>query len=138
MKKKSELGRQLSALAPNLEEVEPGFRVPEFKTEEEEIAWLDSNYERLADLTLKHGRRVKLALKEPTRQISIRLPVRDVERAKEIAGKEKVNYQSVVKRALRRGLQAEGSPSEKPWMRLAGSVKGLARDASMRKGVSRK
>jgi hypothetical protein len=65
-----------------------GFGVPEFnKTEEEEIAWLDSNYERLGDLTLKHGRRGKLALKEPTRQISIRLPVRDLERASRSRGR---------------------------------------------------
>jgi predicted DNA binding CopG/RHH family protein len=50
--------------------------------------------------------KVKLALKEPTRQISIRLPVRDLERAKKIAGVRKVNYQSVLKQALRRGLAA--------------------------------
>src|SRR5215471_6037696 len=106
MKRKSELAKRLEAVSPKLGEVELGFLVPEFKTEEEEIAWLDSNYERLADLTLKHGRRVKLALKEPTKQISIRLPVRDLERAKQIARERKMNYQSVLKQALRRGLQA--------------------------------
>ena len=68
---------------------------------------MDSNYERLADLTLKkHGKPVQLTLKEPTRHISIRLPVRDLERNKQIAGERKVNYQSVLKRALRRGLAA--------------------------------
>jgi predicted DNA binding CopG/RHH family protein len=60
----------------------------------------------LAELTLKHSERLQLALKEPTKQISIRLPVRDLERAKKIAGERKVNYQSVIKRALRRGLAA--------------------------------
>jgi predicted DNA binding CopG/RHH family protein len=107
MKRKSNLTRRLDAISPKLEEVEPRFDVPEFATDEEEIAWLDHNYERLADLTLKHGVRVKLALKEPTRQISIRLPVRDLERAKKIASERKVNYQGVLKRALRRGLAAE-------------------------------
>ena len=106
MKRKSSLARQLEAIAPQLQEVKHGFRVPDFKTDEEEIAWLDRNHERLADLTLKHGARVQLSLKEPTRQISIRLPVRDLERAKKIAGERKVNYQSVLKRALRRGLAA--------------------------------
>jgi hypothetical protein len=99
--------KQLDAISPKLERVEPGFRVPKFKTDEEEIAWLDRNYERLAELTLKHGARVKLALKEPTRQTSIRVPVRDLARARKIAGERKVNYyQSVLKRALRRGLAA--------------------------------
>ena len=68
MQKRSKLARQLEAISPKLGEVEPGFRVPEFKTDAEEIAWLDRNYERLAELTLKHGKRVKLALKEPTRR----------------------------------------------------------------------
>jgi hypothetical protein len=63
-------------------------------------------YERLADLTLKHGVRVKLVLKEPTKQISIRVPVRDLEQAHKIARERKVNYQSVLKSALRRGLAA--------------------------------
>jgi predicted DNA binding CopG/RHH family protein len=94
----------LARVAPNLEEVEPGFVVPEFRTEAEEIAWLDRNYERLAELTMKHGVRVKLKLKEQTRQISIRLPVRDLERAREIAGKRGVNYQSVLKQAVHHGL----------------------------------
>src|SRR5262245_27358026 len=85
MKKKSNLAKRLEAASPKLEDVEPGFRVPEFQTDEEEIAWLDRNHERLVDLTLKHGARVQLALREPTRQISIRLPVRDLERAKQIA-----------------------------------------------------
>jgi len=44
--------KQLDAISPKLERVEPGFRVPKFKTDEEEIAWLDRNYERLAELTL--------------------------------------------------------------------------------------
>jgi predicted DNA binding CopG/RHH family protein len=106
MSKKSNLARQLDRIVPSLEKVEPGFRVPKFKTDEEEIAWLDRNHERLADLTLKHGVRVQLVLKEPTRQISIRLPIRDLERARKIAGERKVNYQSVIKQALRRGLAA--------------------------------
>ena len=110
MKTKSKLAR-LDAISPRLWEAAPGFQVPEFKTDAEEIAWLERNHERLAELTLKHGKKVKLALKEPTRQISIRLPVRDLERAKKIAGVRKVNYQSLLKRALRRGL-TEGAVSK--------------------------
>jgi predicted DNA binding CopG/RHH family protein len=108
MKKRSKLAQQLEA-APKLEEVEPGFKVLRFKTDEEELAWLERNYERLAELTMKHGGKVKLVLKEPTEQISIRVPVRDLEQAKKIARKEGVNYQSVVKRAIRRGLVEYGT-----------------------------
>jgi hypothetical protein len=104
MKEKSKLARQLEAVAPNLWNVDPSFKVPDFKTDGEEIAWLEQNHERLADLTLKHGVRVNLVLKEPTQQISIRVPVRDIERAKKIGRERKENYQSVMKRALRRGL----------------------------------
>jgi predicted DNA binding CopG/RHH family protein len=107
MKKESKLAR-LDAISPRLWQAEPGFQVPEFKTDAEEIAWLERNHERLVELTLRHGKKVNLALKEPTQQISIRLPVRDLERAKKIAGVRKVNYQSVLKQALRRGL-AEGA-----------------------------
>jgi hypothetical protein len=49
---------------------------------------------------------VKPVLKEPTKQISIRVPVRDPEQARKIARERKVNYQSVLKSALRRGLAA--------------------------------
>jgi predicted DNA binding CopG/RHH family protein len=114
MKRKSDsrherasVAKQLNAVASKLEASEPGFRMPEFVSDEDEIAWLDRNHGRLAELTLKHGARVQLLLKEPTKQISIRLPVRDLERAKKIAGQRKVNYQSVIKRALRRGLAVE-------------------------------
>jgi predicted DNA binding CopG/RHH family protein len=107
MKRRSNLAEQLSRVSPKLSEVEPGFRVPKFATEEEEIAWLDANHERLAELTLKHGARVRLVLKEPTKLISLRVPVRDLDRAKQIAGARQENYQSVLKRALRRGLEEE-------------------------------
>jgi predicted DNA binding CopG/RHH family protein len=112
MNRKSELAKRLEAAGADLREAEPGFWVPDFQTDEEELEWLEANYERLAHLTLKHGVKVKLVLKEPTKQISIRVPERDLERAKEIAGREKVNYQSVVKRALRRGLAGEGRERE--------------------------
>ena len=82
---RARLASRLDAAAPKLSEAEPGFRVPEFVSDAEEIAWLDRNHERLAELTLKHGARVQLSLKEPTKQISIRVPVRDLEKAKQRA-----------------------------------------------------
>lgn len=40
-----------------------------------------------------------------TKAISIRLPVADLERAREIAAKEGIGYQTVLKRAIRAGLK---------------------------------
>jgi hypothetical protein len=48
------LAKRLDAVASRLEEVEPGFLLPEFASDEVEIAWLNWNHERLAELTLKH------------------------------------------------------------------------------------
>ena len=107
MKKRSNLEKQLqSALkgTPKLSDVAPDLKIPDFKSDAEEVAWLDRNHERLAALTEKHGAKIQLALKEPTQQISIRLPVRDIERARKIAVRNKENYQAVIKRAVRNGL----------------------------------
>ena len=49
------LAKRLDSVASRLGEVEPGFRLPEFASDEEEIAWLSRNHEGLAELTLKHG-----------------------------------------------------------------------------------
>jgi predicted DNA binding CopG/RHH family protein len=96
--------KDLKNIAPKLGDAVSGFKVPEFHSDEEELAWLDKNHERLAQLVEKHGVKVKLTLKEPTQQISIRLPVRDIERAKKIAARAKTNYQTILKRAVRSGL----------------------------------
>ena len=40
-----------------------------------------------------------------TRAISIRLPIADVERAQEIAAKQGIGYQTVLKQAIRAGLK---------------------------------
>ena len=94
----------LARITPALSEIAPGFRIPDFKSDEEEIAWLEANHERLGRLAEKHGIRVNLVLKEPTQQISIRLPVRDIEHAKKLAATLKTSWQTVLKRAVRSGL----------------------------------
>ena len=43
-----------------------------------------------------------------TRAISIRIPIADLERAARIAGETGVGYQTVLKRAIREGLQKAG------------------------------
>lgn len=91
---------------PKLNEVGPDLKIPKFKTDQEELDWLDANHERLAEIARKHGVFVKLVKSEPTKQISIRIPVSDLQTAKKLAQKQGVNYQGILKQAIRRGLAA--------------------------------
>ncbi len=43
-----------------------------------------------------------------TRSISIRVPIADLEKAKRIAGKTGIGYQTVLKQAIREGLKRTG------------------------------
>ena len=95
--------------APRLENIAPDLNPPKFASDEEELQWLEDNHARLARLAEKHGIPVRFIKREPTQQISIRLPVRDIERAKEIAGSNG-SYQAVLKEAVHEGLDnAAGS-----------------------------
>ncbi|MCL5744366.1 MAG: hypothetical protein M1541_10645 [Acidobacteria bacterium] len=48
---------------------------------------------------------VRQAKEKATKAISIRVPVADLERAQEIAAREGIGYQTVLKRAIRAGLK---------------------------------
>jgi hypothetical protein len=48
------------------------------------------------------------AKQNATRAISIRIPITDLERAKQIAQKAGVGYQTVLKKAIREGLKRAG------------------------------
>lgn len=48
---------------------------------------------------------VEQAKAKATKAISIRLPVADLERARQIAAREGIGYQTVLKRAIRAGLR---------------------------------
>jgi predicted DNA binding CopG/RHH family protein len=66
---------------------------PEFRSEVEEAKWWDRHQDLIADLLLKHGRRGAV----PTKNVSVRLPVTDIERARKLAGKRGVGYQVSMK-----------------------------------------
>jgi predicted DNA binding CopG/RHH family protein len=76
---------------------------PEFRTEAEEAAWWDQNQERIADLLIQHGRRGAV----PTKNVSVRLPVSDLERARKLAEKRGVGYQTLIKTLLHEALKNE-------------------------------
>ena len=49
---------------------------------------------------------MEAAKAKATRAISLRLPVADIERARRIAGKRGIGYQTVLKQAIRAGLKS--------------------------------
>lgn len=107
-------------------------KIPAFRTESEEAAWYATpegrrhtqrEFERaLRNGTLHHSAGAKAKATDPailaalvqqakeraTRAVSIRIPVADLERARAIARKKGVGYQSVVKEAIREGLKRVG------------------------------
>ena len=76
---------------------------PEFRSEAEEAEWWDKHQDLIADLLLKHGRRGAV----PTKNVSVRLPVTDIERARKIAGKRGIGYQTLIKSLLHEALKKE-------------------------------
>lgn len=76
---------------------------PEFRSEAEEAEWWDRHQDLIADLLLKHGRRGAV----PTKNVSVRLPVTDIERARKLAGKRGVGYQTLIKTLLHEALKKE-------------------------------
>ena len=104
-------------------------RVPKFKSEAEEAGWYATSEGRrqtqrefaraLKDGTLIRTAGLKVAKTNPkvleqlmeeakenaTRAISLRIPIADLERARRIAERTGVGYQSVLKQAIREGLK---------------------------------
>jgi predicted DNA binding CopG/RHH family protein len=76
---------------------------PEFRSEAEEAKWWDKHQDLIADLLLKHGRRGAV----PTKNVSVRLPVTDIQRARKLAEKRGVGYQTVIKTLLHEALKKE-------------------------------
>ncbi len=77
--------------------------MPEFRSEAEEALWWDQHQEVIADLLVKHGRRGAV----PTKSISVRLPVTDIERARRLGEKRGMGYQTVIKSLLHEALKRE-------------------------------
>ena len=112
--------------------------VPRFKSEAEEAGWYATAEGRrqtqrefvraLRAGSLRRSSGLKAAKTDPkaleqlmeqakesaTRAISIRIPVADVERAQRIAGQTGVGYQTVLKRAIREGLEKAAPPQAVP------------------------
>jgi len=110
----------------------PRKSAPELKPEAEEAAWYSTpegrqQTRREFERALRSGTALRskgskiprtdakvlaelmeLAKAHATRAISIRLPIADIERARKIAAKRGIGYQSVLKQAIRAGLKKAG------------------------------
>mgnify|MGYP002395739871 FL=1 len=82
--------------------------IPKFRTEKEEAEWWDAHPEvatRLLKKALKQG----TVQRHPgeTRIVTMRLPVRDLEAAQELAERKGLPYQTYVKMLLHQALEKE-------------------------------
>lgn len=79
--------------------------IPQFASEEEEAFWWDRNSDRISEMVMRRGVKGKLVrIRAKTQNVSLRIPVTDLEHAKRLAAKTKEPYQTVLKRALHSGL----------------------------------
>ena len=91
-------------------------RAPKFNSEAEEAAWWDSHPELIMKTFERAfgkkavervlGQRPK-AKRPPTKTVTIRLPVEDVARARRMASRKGLGYQTLVKSLLHEALNRE-------------------------------
>jgi predicted DNA binding CopG/RHH family protein len=76
---------------------------PRFQSEAEEAGWWDSHQDLVADLLLKHGRRAAI----PSKSVTVRLPVTDIDKARQLADAKGMGYQTLIKALLHDALKRE-------------------------------
>ena len=92
--------------------------MPKFKSEAEEADWWASPAGRAYVKQKSAAARLKGAIaagsnlvaklnRKPSVQIAIRLPEADIKRAREIAGRKGIGYQTLLKMFVHEGLQRE-------------------------------
>lgn len=83
--------------------------IPEFRTEVEEAEWWDAHPEVATELmrsALKSGQARRVI---PLKTVTIRLPVPDIEAARDIAQRKGLPYQTYIKMLLHEALGKERS-----------------------------
>jgi predicted DNA binding CopG/RHH family protein len=85
--------------------------VPRFKSEKEEAEWWDAHPEIITELFLKarkEGRIKRLpVLRGATKSVTFRMPIGDLEAAREIAERRGLPYQTYIKGLLHRALERD-------------------------------
>ena len=76
---------------------------PRFRSEAEEAEWWDSHQDLVADLLLKHGRHAAI----PCKSVRLRIPVTDIDKARQLAEVKGIGYQTLIKVLLHDALKRE-------------------------------
>ena len=99
-----------------LKKEKPATKVPKFKSEDEEATWWASadgrdflkHQSSGSTLQKKKGSTLVAGLNRTTSvPIALRLPAPDVAKAREIAGRKGIGYQTLLKMLVREGLRCE-------------------------------
>lgn len=94
---------------PKAAKGEQALRVPKFKSEAEEAEWWFQRRDVLAVLLEKHGRRVPPRKVERSKVVTIRLYETDLARARQLAEKKGIRYQTYIRMLLHEALEREVS-----------------------------
>ena len=90
-------------------------RTPRFRSEREEAEWWDAHPEVITALFLKAQKEGKIkrlpVVRGATRSVTIRVPIADIEAAREIAEKRGLPYQTYIKGLLHQALERERKAS---------------------------
>ena len=85
--------------------------IPKFTTEREEAAWWDAHPDVITALFLKARRDGKIkrlpVVRGATKSLTIRMPIADLEAAREIAERRGLPYQTYIKGLVHQGLQRD-------------------------------
>jgi predicted DNA binding CopG/RHH family protein len=76
---------------------------PRIRSEADEAEWWDSHQDLVADLLLKHGRRAAI----PSKSVTVRIPVTDLDKARQLAEAKGIGYQTLIKVLLHDALKRE-------------------------------
>ena len=89
--------------------------IPRFKSERQAAEWWDAHPEVITELFLKAKQEGKIkrlpVVRGATKSLTIRVPIADIEAAREIAEKRGLPYQTYIKGLLHRALERERKAS---------------------------
>jgi predicted DNA binding CopG/RHH family protein len=81
--------------------------VPAFRSEAEEAKWHDRTSGAILEFAMEHGLKGKRPARGVARPTSLRLPPRDLERARKLAERKGLPYQTYIKMLLHEALGRE-------------------------------
>jgi len=81
--------------------------VPSFRNEDEEVEWIERTSDPIFEFAKEHGLKGKRPAPGVTRPTSIRLPPDDIERARKLAARRGLGYQTYLKMLLHEAIEKE-------------------------------